>query len=92
MRGIKNVSANCYMNTALQALLNIGKYNNEIVQRYISNPTGYPNDLLKLYLRMLVSYHNKTSGAVSISQFLAEACKRDKYNRWASQADSISFL
>ena len=77
MRGIKNINANCFMNTALQVLLNIGKYNNEVVKLYINAPQDHNNEMLKKYLRLLVDYHNKGTGAMSIRQFLSEACARD---------------
>lgn len=66
MRGIKNVSANCYMNTALQTLLNVGWYNDHIVRLYLENPADHDNDMLKLYLRALVDYHNNKQGPMSI--------------------------
>ncbi len=54
------------MNTALQVLLNLGKYNNEVVKLYITAPQDHTNEMLKKYLRLLVDYHNKGSGAISI--------------------------
>ena len=89
MRGIKNINANCFMNAALQALLNVGSYNNAIVKLYIDQPADHDNEMLKKYLRMLIEYHNPKSSVndpLPIRNFLLEACARDKQQQKSTQS------
>lgn len=61
MRGIRNVSANCFMNVALHALLNMASFNQLLIQyytEYAEQEDSAKGALLKMYLRLLVEYHN----------------------------------